>query len=150
MPFQEPRGVMIHTWIQIDIRSLVISTPDRFEDDTQSSVEAANNLDVFKRDNFAFWPGRRVYLGMHLPRETCIWACLACCRRSIFSQNLMRRGSLLFLTLRNLHKDLLLGWRSSNKCLRQGQRRERIWLRGNGKLLRSCLIERASNGNRPR
>lgn len=40
--------------------------PSRWANDSQTSVEAANNLDATKRDHFVFGAGRRLCQGMHI------------------------------------------------------------------------------------
>lgn len=40
--------------------------PMRYIDDTQSSIDAANNPDATKRDHFVFGAGRRRCQGMHI------------------------------------------------------------------------------------
>ncbi|KAL7623161.1 hypothetical protein AAE478_006842 [Parahypoxylon ruwenzoriense] len=40
--------------------------PNRWAHDSQTSAEAANNVDVSKRDHFVFGAGRRICQGMHI------------------------------------------------------------------------------------
>ena len=48
--------------------------PARYAHDQQSAVEAANNSDPSKRDNFVFGNGRRICQGMHIAERSLFFA----------------------------------------------------------------------------
>ncbi|KNG45206.1 cytochrome p450 [Stemphylium lycopersici] len=48
--------------------------PTRYANDQQSAIEAANNPDPSKRDNFVFGNGRRICQGMHIAERSLFFA----------------------------------------------------------------------------
>ncbi|RWA04264.1 hypothetical protein EKO27_g10840 [Xylaria grammica] len=72
MGYRIPRGstVIMNVWaVHNDPKRHLIPwrfEPMRYIDDQQTSIDAANNPDVTKRDHFAFGAGRRKCQGMHI------------------------------------------------------------------------------------